>query len=149
AARVDCFVGRDQDELADSRPRGTARYSKRSHHVVPNSFDHVPFQHRDVFVRGRVEYQLRPVNVEDVLQPVGVGNAGQHRDHIDFRIALRDFQMDEVQGALGPLEQHQLGRTEPGELPGQLRTDGAAGAGYQNHLAFNVRLDGLEIEVHR
>ena len=149
AGRVDRLVGRDQDELPHAVAGGAARRAQRSHHVVPDAFEHVRLEHRHVLVGGGMEHVVGPARLEDFLEAIGVGDARERRDDLHAGAGLAHLAVDEVQRALGPLEQDDAAGTETGDLAGQLGADRAAGTGDQDAAAAELPLHGPEIQGHR
>src|SRR6266568_4767710 len=147
ARRVHGLVGRDEDEPSDAVARGATRRAERSHHIVPHAFQYVGLEHRHVLVGGGVEHVVRPARLEDLLEPIRVGNARERGDDVGGGASLAHLAGDEVQRALRPLEQHDAAGTEAGDLTGQLGADRAAGARDEDAAAAELSLHGPEVEL--
>ncbi len=102
-----------------------------------------------MLVRRGVEDVVGPVEAEHLVEALGVGDAAHERDHLDVGIGLGDFEVNEVQRALGPIQDHEAGRTIRRDLPAELGTDRAGAAGDQDRLAGEVLLHFVEIEQDR
>ena len=80
---------------------------QRAEDVVPHRLADVVLHHRHVLVRGGVKDEVRAVRANTSVHPRLVGHVGDHRDDLDARVAAAQLQVDEVERALGPLDQQQ------------------------------------------
>src|SRR5690606_17166422 len=57
--------------------------------------------------------------------------------------------MDEEEGVLGLLEEHELPRPEAGDLPTEFRADTPTRARHQYYAVAQILTDHVELELHR
>ena len=88
---------------------------------------------RHMLVGGGVEHDLRPVKLEELLHHIEIADIGDDLD--DVLEVFLDLARDLVEIVFVLVEQNQLRRLEPAQLPNQLRSDRAAGAGHENPAA--------------
>src|SRR5437899_11632690 len=65
-----------------------------------------------------------------------------------MRVGSRHLQVGEVERALGAVQEDQPPRAEAADLAGELGTDGAGAAGYEDRFSGDLALHLLEVEVH-
>jgi hypothetical protein len=95
----------------------------RADHIVPNRRAHIPFHHRHVFVRGRVEYTIGSVFAEHALERRPVRDVAEQWNQLQIRMPFTKLELRVEQLRLALIEQHQLFRTVPRDLARELRTD--------------------------
>ena len=110
-------------------------------HIVVDSLDAVAFHQRHMLVRRGVDDNLRMVFPENPLQRLHVGDGANFNPQIQ-PVAIEDFQLllHIVGAILVNIEDDDLPRLHLCQLPAQLRADGPAAAGDENHLATVIRL---------
>ena len=102
-----------------------------------------------MLVGGGVENAVRAVGLEHAVQARRVGDAGEHRHHIDGRMRVRDLVVNEVERAFGAIEQQQPAGVEAGDLAHQLGTDRATCARHENDFTRELGRDVLHVELDR
>ena len=94
-----------------------------------------------------MEDHLRPVGPESEIQARGHTDIADHRNEIQPRELLFQFEAEVVHRRFGIVEQDQAADPEAGELPAEFGADGAGAAGHQHHLALEIGLDGFQVDL--
>src|SRR3546814_7192304 len=82
-----------------------------------------------------MQNDFRSMLAEGLIDRLGVAHIAKQSRPRHPGIPLGHFHVDLVERMLTLLEQHDLCRLQPGDLPHQFRTDGATGAGDQHATA--------------
>lgn len=102
-----------------------------------------------MLVRGRVEHDVWPESTEYVFQPFFVGHIAHDRSDEMLKPEFNESVVQGIEVGLRPLEQHELGRFNPANLPAELRSDRTGGAGHEDPLSAHENSDRGEIEPYR
>ena len=95
-----------------------------------------------------MEHQFGPPVVEHRAHPGLVADIGDQRLAMHLRVGLGELGVDLPQRVFAVVEQDQRLRPEGGDLAGELRADGAAGAGDDNAAALDQPRHALTVERH-
>ena len=118
-----------------------------AHDVRLDRLAGVLLEHRQVLERRGVEHHVGASRHEHPVQRHGVPDVAQDDAAVVQQRPPRQRQLDRMQGRLVPVEHDQLSGTEPGDLPAQLRADGASGTGHQDPLPGQVVGDRGDVGV--
>jgi hypothetical protein len=92
-----------------------------------------------------VVHRLHAAGLQDLPDPHSVVHVAEQARELEGEPLARSesaqLAIDLVQRELGHLEQHQPPRTEPRDLPAQLRSDRSAGAAHEDHLVAHAGLE--------
>ena len=147
--RVRGLVGRDEHEpLRAVLDRGVREDACRER-VVADGLERVRLHHRDVLVGRRMEDDARAVLVEHLPQLRRVLHVADHRGRGEEAAVADELPLDLEQRGLGVVEEHELRRCDPGDLAAELRSDRAARARDEHHLACQVARDRSEVDLDR
>ena len=94
-----------------------------------------------------MEHHLRTVLLEDLVHAVRVSDVADHEVAAVEQGPALDGELHGVEGGLVAVEQHEARRGEPVELAGELRADGATGAGDEHPLPGHVPGDRVDVGV--
>src|SRR5919112_3810294 len=109
------FVGRDVDKLARPVGPGSAGDVEGAEDVVDDGLGRLQLHHRNVFVGGRVEDELRLERLEGEADALGVRDVADEDLRIEEVIATQ-FRVQVVEAALVAVEQDQLRGAEARDL---------------------------------
>ncbi len=104
-------------------------------------------EHREVLERGRVEHDVRPRLLEHLTDADGVADVGEHARLVGEQRAAVEHELHGVQRRLVSVEEVELRRAVPRDLPAELGADRAAGAGDEDRAAGEVAGDVLDVDV--
>src|SRR3954452_11001781 len=85
----------------------------------------------------------------NLSQPALAGDVTDDRHQLQLRVGLAQLQVEEVEVALGLIEQNEPSRTAGGDLTGQLRADRARSSGQENHPILQVSAHRRQAEIDR
>ena len=102
-----------------------------------------------MFISRCVEDILRTVFVEYLVHPVGGSDVSDNRRGVYVSPVVLKLEADVVEGSLCLVHEDQLVGAERGDLPHDLASYGAGGAGDEDSLAFEVGTDGFHVDLDR
>ena len=140
------LVGGDVQEVGHHVLTGQLEQVEGAGDVRHQGFPDVAFGHGHVFHRGGVDHQVDLPLLEQVAEVLRLADVGQHGREIGIAVVLQP-DLDLMEMGVVLVEQEQVARREPRELTHEFRTDGAAGARYQDHLPLDEELDARQIDV--
>src|SRR5581483_4615919 len=118
--RVDCLVGRDEDEPLDAELDRDLGHHLRRERVVANRLERVGLHQRDVLVGGGVEDDVRRVPLEHAAHALPVAGVREHR-HARGEPALGDeLALDLEQRRLGLVDEDQPLAADARDLAAEL-----------------------------
>ena len=152
--RVDCLVGRDEDEAPDSRLERRGDEIARAEDVVVDRRDRILLHHGDVLVGGGVEERFRLQPPEYEAHVVGILQVADERDDrgllpYAFFAEEPELAVDLIDGILPVAEEVEPRDARGKELAGELRADRAAGPGDEDALPPEVGETLLQSDGHR
>ena len=116
--------------------------------VGGHSFERIGLDHRHVLQGRGVEYQFRPVLIENRPDSRFVADVGDQRAAVDLRVGLSQLQVDLPQRVFAVVQQDQGAGAEGGDLAGEFAADGAAGAGDDDAAALDQPGHAVTVEWH-
>ena len=119
--RVRRLVGRDEHEPLRAELDRDVGERARAERVVAHRLERVRLHHRHVLVRRRVEDDARAVLVEHLPQLDRVLHVGDDGDRGAEAALADELALDLEQRRLGVVDEHELRRSEAGDLAAELR----------------------------
>ena len=146
--RVDGFIRRDLHEDVRAVLVRTAGDVERAEDVVFDGLVGACLHERNVFVRRRVEDDLRPVLCKDVLYLAAVAHAADEHQQVEPRHIVQKFLLDVVGVVLVDVEDDELFGSMGRDLTAELAADGAAPARYKHHALLDDLQNFAQVDFH-
>src|SRR5262249_24567453 len=149
ARRIDRFIRGDHDEAFDAPLLGSLCNRGGSKHVVFDRLAGGVLHQGDMLVRGWMEYNLRPILLENLAHSDGIGDIADGRANPIAAEAVCEIVGYVVQGIFVPLVQHEQSGTKGANLTRELGPDRSSGASDENAAPGNQPAHRLEAQVNR
>ena len=146
--RIDSLVCGDLHENIRAILVRTAGNVQSAEHVVLDGLVRACLHERNVLMRRRIEYDLRPVLCKDVLHFAAVTNAADEDKQIEARYIAQQFLLNIVCVVLVDIEDDELFGFMGRDLTAELAPDGAASARHQHHTPLDGLQDLPQIDFH-
>ena len=147
-ARIHRLVGGDQHHQRRPARRRRIGHRAGAEHVGLQALQRVGLDDRHMFQRRGVEHEFGLERVAEFFEPGAVAHIGDHGAARHVRRQLGDFQIDLPERVFAVVQQHQLRRREPRELPRQFRADAAARPGDQHAPAGDQPRHAGTVQLH-
>ena len=120
----------------------------RSLNVIFDRLVRAVFHKRHMFVRCRVEHDIRMISLHNTLHTPGIAHGSDQRHQIKPRVFPPQLLLDGIGIIFINVENDQHRRFGLGDLAAELAADGSAPARYQDGLAFQCGEDLVVVDLY-